>query len=267
MVLTRRLRATASTLGLGRARDGVRASHWWAAVPPRRIKDLDATASPSGGTIALTYDDGPDPVVTPRLLELLDSHSAHATFFMCGLAAKRHPDVVRTVAAAGHAIGGHSWDHRLIRGLTEPEWRRQVDDTHRLLEDLSGGPVRWFRPPRGNTDRHTREALRRRGVATVYWSASGRDWVLRAPEAIAGAVLADVDSGAIVLLHDAIADFLASNGSAVSQEPTVRATDLILRATNDLDLRPVRLSDLAAVKLRSFGRPRLAGRRPAPSRP
>ena len=253
------LRAVARGLGLGRLRDGVRASAWWAAVPARRLKDLDAGRTVPAKSVALTFDDGPDPVVTPRLLELLEKHSAPATFFMCGLAAQRHSDIVRSVAAAGHTIGGHSWDHRLLRGLSPAEWRRQIDDTHSLLEDLAGARVRWFRPPRGNSDRRTRETLRRRGVATVYWSAAGRDWSLRDPESIARAVLDDMDPGAIVLLHDAIADYLSADGQPTSQEPTLHAAELILRAARDQGLRPVQLDDLTSVALHSFSRPRMPG--------
>ena len=253
------VRALARSLNLGQFRERVRAAPWWVAVPARRIKDLAPGRSSLAHSVALTFDDGPDPVVTPRLLELLESQSVRATFFMCGLAAQRHPDLVRNVAAAGHTVAGHSWDHRQIFRLPAHEWRRQIDDTHRLLEDLSDRPIRWFRPPRGRTDRFTRETLRQRGVTTVHWSASGQDWKLREPEAIAGEVLADLEPGAIVLLHDAIGDFLSTAGPPPSQEPTIEATDLILRVVKDEGLEPVALDDLSSVRTPSFGRPLVRG--------
>lgn len=255
------LRAAARNLGIGRLRDRIRASSRWVAVPARRIKDLDAGGILSSRPIALTFDDGPDSNVTPQLLELLDSHSVRATFFMCGIAARHHPDVVRAVAGAGHSIGGHSWDHRLIRGLSPFEWHRQIDDTHALLEDLSGAPIRWFRPPWGHTDRRTRETLRERGIATVCWSAAGRDWSLRDPELIAESVLNDLDPGTIVLLHDAIADYLTPNPTIkdppANQEPTVHATDILVRSAREHDLRLVPLDVLHAATLPKTGRPRL----------
>lgn len=243
----------------------MRASSWWIAVPARRIKDLDAGRDLPARPIALTFDDGPDPDVTPQLLELLDSHSVRATFFMCGLAARNYPDVVRAVVDAGHTIGGHSWDHRPIRRLPESEWRRQIDDTHTLLEDLSGAPVRWFRPPWGHIDRHTRDTLRRRGIATVCWSAAGRDWTLREPDRIAESVLDDLDPEAIILLHDAIADYLSpkavSNEKPGNQEPTVHATEILLHAAQEQDLTLVPLDRIPTPTMPPMGRLRIGGAR------
>jgi peptidoglycan-N-acetylglucosamine deacetylase len=261
-------RASARRLGLGRLRIRVRAklhaSPLWTAVPPQRLKDLDLASALPGNAIALTFDDGPDSHVTPRLLGLLESHSAHATFFMCGLAAQRHPDLVRAVVAGGHAIGGHTWDHRqrMVRGISEAEWRRQVDDTHALLADLSGAPVRWFRPPRGITDRFTYERLRQQGVTTVLWSVDGRDCTLREPAEIAAGVLGELRPRDITLLHDANANFLFSparprTGELGNQESTVLATETILRAARERSLIPVSLDALPEKIGPRSGRPRL----------
>jgi peptidoglycan-N-acetylglucosamine deacetylase len=246
------MRATAGQLGLGRLRDrmqsAVHASPVWVAFPPRRLKDLDLDGALPANAIALTFDDGPDPVVTPRLLRVLESHSALATFFMCGLAAQRHPDLVRAVLDAGHAIGGHSWDHRhkILRGLPDAEWRRQVEDTHVLLADLAGAPVRWFRPPRGITDRYTWTRLRRQGVTTMLWSIDGWDCTLRDPNDVAAGVLGKLGPGDITLLHDANANYLMSSirpsyGELGNQESTIQAADLVLRAARERGLTPVPL--------------------------
>jgi peptidoglycan/xylan/chitin deacetylase (PgdA/CDA1 family) len=266
----RSMRATARRLGLGRARDRIRssvhASPMWIAFPPRRIKDLDLDSNLPANVIALTFDDGPDPVVTPQLLRLLESHSAPATFFMCGLAAQRHPDLVRAVLAAGHAVGGHSWDHRhkIVRSLPEPEWRRQIDDTHALLADLSGAPVRWFRPPRGITDRHSWTRLRRQGVTTMLWSIDGWDCKLRVPEEVAAGVLRKLSPGDVTLLHDANANYLftttrPSYGALGNQESTVRAAEIILHAARERGMETVSLDLLP-------GRAPAGPSRPAPGR-
>jgi peptidoglycan/xylan/chitin deacetylase (PgdA/CDA1 family) len=269
----RRARAVARHLGVGRLRDRIRASvhksAYWTAVPPRRLKDLDSHGELPANAFALTFDDGPDPVVTPRLLEVLAAHSAPATFFLCGLAAKRHPAVVKDILAAGHAIGGHTWDHRhpMVRGLSVAEWQRQVGDTHKVLEDISGAPVRWFRPPRGITDRHTWSALRRQGLTTVLWSVDGRDCTLRDPDSVANGVLDWLGPGDIVLLHDANAGFLFAAtrpdyGQVGNQESTVEATGQILRVAADRALLPVTLTMLHDATMPRSGRlriPHLAG--------
>lgn len=232
-------RSVARQAGLGRlrsmARDRIQRSRAWVAVPPRRLKDVDAGGVFPANAVALTFDDGPDPHTTPRLLRLLESYSAHATFFMCGLAAQRHPDLVRAVKNQGHSIGGHTWDHTVpMRGrLAETTWRKQVDDTHSLLGDVIGTPIRWFRPPRGVIDRPTWQRLCDQGLATLLWSIDGRDCTLREPEAISERVLSKFAPGQIVLLHDSNANFLFADtyparGELGNQEATLYATRKIL---------------------------------------
>jgi len=270
-VTYRKMRATARVLGLGRLqrrlRTSIEASPLWVAAPPRHLKDLDLVGPARPDTFALTYDDGPDPEVTPRLLDALEVHGAKATFFMCGLAAHRCPDLVRAVADAGHSIGGHSWSHRHVESLTESEWKREIDETHSLLADLSGRPVRWFRPPRGKTDRGTWERLRLAGVTTVLWSAAGRDWRFRSAALIAQSALSDLGPGGIVLLHDSLAN-LHLSGSCEdfgNQEPTVQATEILLRAARDLGLSPVALDVIRSTPLPRMGQPRLLSMRKARS--
>lgn len=250
----------ARRLGLGRLRDSVRAADWWLAEPPQRLKDLDMGGQLPARAAALTFDDGPDPAVTPRLLDVLSSSSVRATFFMCGLAAKNHPSLVRAVAADGHTIGGHSWDHRPMIRLSPAEWNRQVNDTHALLEELTGSAVRWFRPPWGESDWSTRRRLRQEHIATVHWSVHGRDWTERNPSVITELVLRGLNPGAIVLLHDAIASFDSPTGIGnrrqLSQEPTLQAVDRILHVSRQRNLDLIPLDELSVVRLPSLDQPR-----------
>jgi peptidoglycan/xylan/chitin deacetylase (PgdA/CDA1 family) len=261
-------RQLARRLGVGRLRShlrqSVQRSPWWVTVPPRRVKDLDLDRTLPSQAIALTFDDGPDPIVTPRLLELLEQYSARATFFLCGLSAERHPDLVRAIVTAGHSVGGHTWDHtqRMVRGISPIQWQRQVDDTHQILTELSGKRIRWFRPPRGITDRYTWHAMRRQDVTTVLWSVDGRDCTLRDPNQIANGVLAQLTPGDIVLLHDANAAFLFAGsrpryGDIGNQESTLQATEMILHAAHDRRLRSVSLDTLADRTMLPSSRPRL----------
>lgn len=263
----RRARDIARRLGIGRIRDrgieAINALSFWTAVPPHRLKDFDAKKGFAGRHVALTFDDGPNPDVTPQILELLASFSARATFFMCGLSAERDPDLVREVVRAGHSIGGHSWDHPHsgVRNLSTEDWQLQVDQTHELLGHLSGGDVLWFRPPRGITDRRTWSALRDQGLTTVMWSVDAWDCKLRDPEKIAAGVLSELEPGGIVLLHDNNATFLYSKekpsyGENGNQQSTIRATQIILEELSERGLTSVSLGDLPTQPMPAFGRPR-----------
>jgi len=265
-------RGVARQLALGRARTRLRtrieASTMWTAVPSLRLKDLDRDGALPPGAVALTYDDGPDPNVTPVLLRLLEKYAARATFFMCGEAAKRHPQLVREIVAAGHSVGGHTWDHRSImrRGLSDVEWRHQIDDTHAVLSDLTNNNVRWFRPPRGIIDKYTWTKLGRQGLTTILWSIDGADCTLRDPKEVADRVLSSFGAGDIALLHDANANFLYATsrpryGQLGNQESTVHATELILRSSRERNLIPVPLDLIPHQNMPRTGRPRVRLRR------
>ena len=116
--------------------------------------------------VALTFDDGPNPEVTPRVVEILGRRNARGTFFMVGEAAARHPDVVRLVRQEGHAIGGHSWDHRSFPSLPGRERRKQM----RASDQAIGENVdRLFRPPYGDQSVRSRLDAWYRGYEVVGW--------------------------------------------------------------------------------------------------
>lgn len=155
--------------------------------------------------VALTFDDGPHPEFTPRVLEILRHHQAQATFFMVGAAAEKYQGIVRQVAREGHVIGGHSWDHRSFPSLSSGERRRQM----RACElALSPQQARLFRPPYGHQTVGSRlDALWHRSEV-VGWSVDSTDWQEEKPEIIADCVIGKLQPGAIVLLHDALFDQL-----------------------------------------------------------
>lgn len=234
-------------------RQRLAASRWLRWAPPHHLKDLEGSPTRLAATVALTYDDGPDPEITPQVLAVLMRHEVRATFFMCGLAAARHPDVVRAIVDRGHTIGAHGWDHRPLVGLPDAELRRQIDRPLEVLGDLAGGPVRWFRPPWGGAERDTVTALRTRGVTTMLWSAEGLDWKLTDAGAIVEQAEDGLDSdGGVVLLHDAVGDLLREGGrlppdAHADRRPTVAATEMLIRRLRDRGTRLVGLDDLGDV--------------------
>lgn len=149
--------------------------------------------------VALTFDDGPHPVTTPKVLEVLSRHDAHATFFMVGQAARRAPDLVRQVAASGHAIGHHTLDHVKLPGLERAEVEAQVTGGFEAV-----GPAcdRLFRPPFGHIDRTSYRVIRRAGHDVITWSGHASDWASQDADALTARLNACLRPGAIVLLHD-----------------------------------------------------------------
>lgn len=152
--------------------------------------------------VALTFDDGPDVTSTPRFLAVLEALDVRATFFVLG----RHLGdgaLVREMAARGHEVGVHGWDHRATL-VHAP--RRLADDVRRtrdLVEDLTGTPVVWYRPPYGLVTSTSLWAARSAGLRTVLWSAWGRDWELGASaSSVTALVRHQLRPGGTVLLHD-----------------------------------------------------------------
>ena len=114
-----------------------------------------------GRRICLTFDDGPHPEHTPRVLDLLASHGCKATFFLLGDSARHHPQLVKRIGREGHSLGNHTFSHLPPRRNREAQDAWQLRHSQHLLEDLAGHELRWFRPPFGRlTPGLAQEALR-----------------------------------------------------------------------------------------------------------
>jgi peptidoglycan/xylan/chitin deacetylase (PgdA/CDA1 family) len=150
--------------------------------------------------VALTFDDGPDPAWTPRVLELLGRYSARATFFNVGHNARRHPALTAACAQNGE-VGNHSLNHPDLTTLSRDAILRQLRDTHQILTDIVGTPPRLFRPPYGNISGPVLEIAARLGYETILWTdrvQSGGPTV----RADVDAVMSRMSPGAIVMGHD-----------------------------------------------------------------
>jgi peptidoglycan/xylan/chitin deacetylase (PgdA/CDA1 family) len=173
----------------------------WAAhlVPGRAIRRGPA----AGARIALTFDDGPDPSWTPRVLDVLAAHGVRGSFFVVGERAARAPGVVRAIAAAGHDVASHGWSHRSLWFCGPRATAEEIDRTQALVADLTGRPPRDFRPPWGMVNAALHGALARRRLRCVLWSIQP-EGLRPAPAAVqARHVVGRAHAGAIVDLHDA----------------------------------------------------------------
>jgi len=153
-------------------------------------------------SIALTFDDGPNPALTASLLESLHRHGVKATFFLIGKWAKASPDLTKEIADAGHTIGNHSDTHPRLVLRTPGQISRQLERCDRAIEEATGKKPRWMRPPYGFRGPQLGGVVHKRGGAgVVMWSATARDWKPQAAESVIERLRA-VRGGDIVLLHD-----------------------------------------------------------------
>ena len=173
--------------------------------------------------VALTFDDGPSPDSTPRLLEILHHHGAKATFFMVGMAAARWPQLVRDVADQGHAIGNHSWDHGSFPLLSGRQRRHQLRACARALAPYE---QRLFRPPYGNQNTASYLDAALLGYRVIAWNGVCGDWTGDGAKLITERLSEHVRPGAIILLHDALFSYV--DDACVDRSATFAAVDAVL---------------------------------------
>jgi peptidoglycan/xylan/chitin deacetylase (PgdA/CDA1 family) len=155
------------------------------------------------GHVALTFDDGPDPVATPKFLELLADRQVTATFFLLGQMVARAPGLAAELTAAGHEVGVHGWEHRYLppRGP-----RATFEDIRRATESIAratGTRPRLFRPPYGVLSGSSLAAVRRLGLVPVLWGAWGKEWTPGStPDSVYASLSGRLRGGVTVLLHD-----------------------------------------------------------------
>lgn len=197
------------------------------------------------GAVALTFDDGPDPESTTRVLDVLSRRGARATFFVLGERAARHPEILQRMIRDGHSIGLHSYDHnRLYAFLLPSVVRADVERCREIVEAATGARALWFRPPVGQMSPRTARGVKLAEAETVGWSVRARDGLRgTTPDDVLRRVEPKLESGAIVLLHDAwerpSADFTEDPAGA-------RALDALLDALERRSLRAVSLDELVA---------------------
>ncbi|PVY97282.1 polysaccharide deacetylase family protein [Actinomycetospora cinnamomea] len=161
----------------------------------------------SGPQIALTFDDGPSPQLTPYILDVLAAKKVPATFFLQGSNAAANPDLVRRAQAEGHVIGNHSWSHPWFPDLTPQEAEVEIERTNRLLTELTGARPTLYRYPFGQASPGGDAALARLGLSqNVHWKwTSNRrgDFECPGADALVDYLLTEAEDQAMILLHDA----------------------------------------------------------------
>jgi peptidoglycan-N-acetylglucosamine deacetylase len=196
---------------------------------PRRLSDPDA--------VALTFDDGPHPVATPAVLEVLRDAGATATFFLVGEQVERYPALAAEIVAAGHSLGVHGFRHRNQLRLTRAQISDDLDRATATIADAYGRAVEAYRPPYGIFSPLGLHLVRERGLRPLLWSRWGHDWRRgRTAGAIADEITVGLRGGDILLLHDA--DHYSARGS---WRNTVEALPTVLSRVEAAGLRADRL--------------------------
>lgn len=176
--------------------------------PASQIFGRTLIAPPRAGELALTFDDGPNPAWTPRLLDILATHDVRATFFMVGRFADVEKELVRRIADAGHLIGNHSWSHPNLARTASARVLEELRKTSDTLEQITGKPVRYFRPPYGGRRPYVLKTAREMGMTPVLWNAMTSDWSDPSADRIAERLTKKIDNNeqegwaSTIVLHD-----------------------------------------------------------------
>ena len=198
---------------------------------------------PGQGVVALTFDDGPNGADTTAVLNALARENAHATFFVVGKAAAREPDLIRRMAAEGHALGNHTWDHAHLNIRSRSDIVRQLRKTDDAIFAATGKRTRLVRPPFGARSFHVLDELRRMDYECVLWSTPlAREWEYPGAARIAARILETSRDGSVVTLHD------GNRGGRADRREVARAVPLILRGLRARGLRFVTIPQMLALQ-------------------
>ena len=188
--------------------------------------------------IALSFDDGPHPILTERILDILERYHAKATFFMVGVNVVNYPDAAHAVLKRGHEIGNHTFSHVRLSAMNESEVNREIFDCEDALEELLEYRPRLFRPPQGFINRHVEKCVEEGDYGLVLWSIDTRDWENKNAAQIAKNVIENAKPGDIILMHDYIG----------KQSKTPEALEIILPALIEKGYEFVTVSNMLGIQ-------------------
>lgn len=211
--------------GLGLAAGGFAYASLW---PASQVFGKALIAPGKPGELALTFDDGPNPAATPQLLDILADHKIQATFFVLGSRAQANRELTRRIVTSGHLVGNHSFSHPNLAISSGARIREELTRTRDELEQITGVPVRFFRPPFGARRPATLSIARELGMIPVLWNAMAPDWKEPSAERIAAELSGKIDQitrsgrAANIVLHDG-----GHLEAAANRAPSLAAAELL----------------------------------------
>ena len=191
-----------------------------------------------GMQIALTFDDGPHPTQTPKILEILERYKVKATFFMIGVNVVNYPHVARAVLRGGHEVGNHTYSHYHIKELGSSALESELGKCEDALEELCEYRPHLLRPPEGMVTQDVKTYSEKGDYALILWSLDTRDWEHRSATEIADSVLSQVKPGDIILMHDYVG----------RESNTPHALEILLPELLSRGYEPVTVSQLLKIR-------------------
>ena len=156
----------------------------------------------AGKKIALTFDDGPHPRLTPKILGILDKYSVKATFFVIGQNAKYYPKQLEMIIDNGHEIGNHTYSHKILKSLKKSEIEKELLDAEKQIKEIKDCEINLIRPPCGLYDDNLEQIARNRDDKIVLWAIDTLDWEHTSTNVMVKNVLRNIKDGDIILFHD-----------------------------------------------------------------
>jgi peptidoglycan-N-acetylglucosamine deacetylase len=211
-----------------------------------------------GPYIALTFDDGPNKTLTPKLLDLLATHHMKATFFVVGQNAADHPDILRRAIREGHEIGNHTWSHPNLGKMSDEAVRRELQKTDDAIFAAIGNHPTLMRPPYGSiTARQKRWIHDDFGYRIIIWDVDPLDWKRPGPSVVCNRILKETRPGSIVLAHDIHAPTLEAMPATFDQLDrkgfkSVTVSELLAMAT-PVPPKPATIPHASAIPVASPG--------------
>jgi peptidoglycan-N-acetylglucosamine deacetylase len=171
--------------------------------------------------VCLTFDDGPSPVWTPRILEELKTAGVKATFFMIGEHVVKYPDIAQRVAAEGHEIGNHTYHHKTLVPCSLEMLQKETEDAEQAIFAATGTHTRYFRPPKAWLTGAGKRKIQEMGYTVVLWTLNSKDWVTFDDRYIIRYIVRHIQPGDILLFHDSGGVFFDDGGDRAETVKTI----------------------------------------------
>jgi len=198
--------------------------------------------------VALTFDDGPSPIWTPKILKELKKANVKATFFMIGKHVAKYPEIAKLVALGGNEIGNHTYNHHVLLFYKEEELDKEIRDTEKVIKKTTGRTTSFFRPPKAWLTSDEKKEAKRLGYKVILWTLNSKDWVTFDDKYMVRYIVKRIRPGDIILFHDSGGVFSTEGGD---RHETVKTIPLLVEKLRKKGYRFATISKLLDLERRN----------------